>query len=444
MKSRQRVSKAPLPPANLELVGPSRAGMAGFQAAVLATELPPSCAVAVVRGYRLVTNWAAGPDGWPAPGQTTLLGWEDRVSRSPDHELLIWAPLATIASELRNPAAADRRWIALACTILSGWAAAIGARKTAALLAEAAALACPTDPQFAWAAGKALAGQNIPWCAEHWFSRASRIAIWNKDWDTHAAALGSLAQLARVDGRFQDAEKLLTTALRVAKRENLREREGKFCVDLLTLAAHSNDVRKAETHARSALQACAPADDALVDLARGIANLWYKHGRFASALQVYRALLPHVSEATERLQIASACARAAGAVSDEATFHVASRTAWTLLDAGIAETEHPTATFALATGAIDLALWDDARHALAAALHGATLAGDEVLVARIRSAQQPIGNNQTASRTPDLRNATRSPDRSLAGEIARKLDRRVHIPAAGQADEPIGDSGPGT
>jgi hypothetical protein len=169
---------------------------------VLAAELPPACAVAVIRAYRLVVAWARSPDAWTAPGQTTLFGWEQRAWQSSDSEMPVWAPLATIASELANPATADAKWLALACTALSQWAQGLSASGTASLFADAAASACPADPWFAWAAGELHRQQGRRREAERWLKQASKVAVWTRDWDAQAATLHRLrCGTRRIPGR---------------------------------------------------------------------------------------------------------------------------------------------------------------------------------------------------------------------------------------------------
>jgi hypothetical protein len=355
------------------------------------------------------------------------MGWDEQVARAPDDELLVWAPLATIASELRNPATADPRWIALSCTILSGWASRIGARQAALLFAEAAALGCPTDPHFAWSAGDMYLREGHLQHAERWLRRSSRIAVWYRNWDAQTAALSSLGAVAKMAGRDAEAEKLLSSALRIARRAVLREREARLCHDLLLLAARSDDVRKAERFATEGMLACAPSDPTLIPLARDIAALWFRHNRFGTAAQVFKALLPQITAPDERLHVAAHCARAAGAVSDAETFRVSSMEAWMLIDAGSVEAQHPVAALAIGLGALDLACWNDARHALTSAVHSATLAGNKAVAEEARAALQRVPTNQLDGLTPGSGPRTRRMDatESLAAEFVRKLESRT-------------------
>jgi tetratricopeptide (TPR) repeat protein len=427
MKGRPRSSQAALPRAPLDLPHSCGFRHAELEDAVLAAELPSACAVAVIRAYRLVVAWARSPNAWTAPGQTTLFGWEQRAWQSPDSEMPVWAPLAAIASELRNPAAADAKWLALACTALSRWAQGLGAGGTASPFAEAAASACPADPWFAWAAGELHRQQGRRREAERWLRQASKVAVWTRDWDAQAAALGRLGTLAREAGRHGDAKKLLLSAVRVAKRAGLRQRLPAIWRDLFLLAGASGNLEEVEHCAREALNAGGPDDPGLPALAREMAGIWIRHGSFARALRVLRALLPHLTTPGERLRAAARSAHAAGAVGDEQAFRQAWDEAWFLAGSPGMSLRAEDA-LALAFGALDLDLAGEASKAVDAVL--ASTAGDseEALAHQVQAA---LERPQTKVREALRRSAAiraQHPGDVLANGLAQALEKRVDAP----------------
>jgi tetratricopeptide (TPR) repeat protein len=428
MKGRPRASQAALPRAPLDLPHSCGYSHAELEDAVLAAELPPTCAVAVLRAYRLVVAWARSPDAWTAPGQTTLFGWEQRAWQSSDGDMRVWAPLATIASELGNPAAADARWLALACTALSRWAQGLGAGGTAALFAEAAAFACPAEPWFGYAAGDLHGRQGRPREAERWLKQASKVAVWTRDWDAQAAALCRLGTLAREAGRHRDAEKMLFSAQRISKRAGLRQRLPAIWRDLLLLAGAAEDVEKAERYCREALNTGGPADPGLPALARDMADIWIRHRHFARALRILRALLPHPDLPGERLRAAACRARAAGAVGDEQAFRQAWDDAWFLAGSAGGSLRSEDA-LALTLGALDLDLAGEARKALDAVL-AATADGDkEGLANQIQTGlERPQKKEREALRhSAGIR--ARHPGDLLAYDLAQALEKPGDDPA---------------
>jgi hypothetical protein len=422
LKDRPRASQAALPRAPLDLADRHGFRHAQPEDAVLAAELPPSCAVAVMRAYRLVVAWSRGPDAWTAPGQTALFGWEQVAWQSSDDEMPIWAPLATIASELRDPATADAGWLALACTTLSRWAREFGACGTAALFAEAAAFACPADPRFACAAGDLHARQGHPREAERWLKRASKVAVWVRDWDAQIAALSTLGTLAREARRLENAEKLLISALRIAKRVGLYRRMPAIWHDLLLLAVASKNLEKAERYAREGLHASGLADPELPAIAGGMADIWIQHGHFARAHRVLHALLPHLATPAERLSAAAWSARAAGAVGDEPAFRQAWNNAWLLAGStgpGLRD------ALALALGALELGFVGEAHEALDAALASTGDSDDEALARQVQAAleRSQKKDRETLRSFPGIR--ARHPGDALACDLAQALNNRA-------------------
>jgi hypothetical protein len=156
-----------------------------------------------------------------------------------------------------------------------------------------------------------------------------------------------------------------------------------------------------------------------------VAYFWMGQGRFAPALDVFRAVLPHLADPSERLLCAGNLGRAAGAVGDRAGFEEAWEQVWTgdewekLPSAGQAVLE-------LAHGASSLRDWPRAEKAAETARDLAqkrsqgqvVILSDTVLDAarRKRGMEAPAAASDAAEDTQDL-----AADfvRSLRGAAAR-------------------------
>ncbi|MFL5386685.1 MAG: tetratricopeptide repeat protein [Longimicrobiaceae bacterium] len=352
--------------------------------------MPQEYALAVLRTYRLVLMFAVR-NSVATLDLAALAQWEEHVlEKFEAWDVAVWSPLTVIASALRNSEAVDRDWLALACMTLVEWALKHGARDSAASLAEAAALIAPANPRYAYVAGRMHRDRGRLREAEMWLQRSRRVAVWNDDREAHSIALNSLGNLEQLKGRYAEAEELLLAALRAAKRARLRERQAAVYHDLLVMAVYTEKFAKGFEYARAAFNAYPPNHPALQKLAHDVAYLWFRHGQHSRALLVFQALLPHFEEPDARLRVLGYAARACGALGDVETFHRYRTEAFSIIDSGAVNLLRANAALELGMGALSLALWGEAEHALKFALESAADAGDNEVVVKASDALEHL------------------------------------------------------
>lgn len=372
MKRRRR-SKAPLPRAPLELAYPLTARAAGPEGGAVLREVPPAHALMVLKALRLVLAWCQGPD--VAEGllrRPEMKAWEEEVLLSRFEEAL-WAPVATLASELRRPERADPRTISNACFAVSEWALGARAEETALLFTEAAALAWPENARWAWIAGRLFRNLGRFREGELWLKRAIRVAVWNDDWETQDLALNSLGNLYREQGSLPEALRYLRRAFAVARRHTSKGRAGAVTHDLFAVSILAGESTRAEKLALYAFDLYGPEHPNLPRLAYDIAQFWAHQGRFSIALPVLKALRRYFHRSVDRLKVVTATGRAAGACADAGLFDRMWTEAWEIIGRRepAIETALPGALLDLGFGAASLGQWSRAAEALAAALKGA-------------------------------------------------------------------------
>jgi tetratricopeptide (TPR) repeat protein len=433
MKRNRRLSEAALPDAPLEFARPFSVAGAELQDTVIAAEVPSPYTLAAVRCYRLVLDWARGPEqASMLHDEAALREWEESILTARYEDMDIWAPLAVIAGEVRAPDEADPERIAYACFALTEWALGKNATGTALLFAEAAALAAPASARHAYIAGRLLRHHGAVHEAELWLRRAERLAVWNHDRETQAHCLNSIGMLHQRAGRYHEARTTLTTALRVAKRAGLQELQAASLHNLLVVSVYTGNLAAADEHARRAFAAYPAGHASIPKLAADVAFLWAQQGHFARALQVLQALLPGFSDPDARLRITGYAARAAGAVGDTQAFRAAWTEAWDILDAGTAEHLRPAAALELGLGALNLAAWADASMALHIARTAAEEAHDSETIVRAEESLKLLEREEKADRVvhPGIRN---HPSDALARDLVKTL-RGSSLPAA-QAED---------
>jgi len=261
----------------------------------------------------------------------------------------------------RNPAAQ----LTQACHALSRWASDQGLPHTALAFAHSAALATPDEPSPAYAVGL-LARRSAEYRrAETWFRRTLALARRTGDWNYYGLACIGLGNLNRQRGDYPTARTWYIKALRVSRRRGLWDVRPMALHDLFCVAAKGGHAEEAEGWARRAYRAYGRRHPRLVVLAHAVARFWLEGERYDEALQVFRAVLPHIDRLTERRVVMSNVALAAAGMGDRLTFAAMWSETWRLVD-DYEDTERVAeALVALAQGAA--ALGDPDRGQLAAA-----------------------------------------------------------------------------
>ncbi|MFL5384073.1 MAG: tetratricopeptide repeat protein [Longimicrobiaceae bacterium] len=228
----------------------------------------------------------------------------------------------------RNPAAQ----LTQACHALSRWAGEQGLPRTALAFAHSAALATPDEPFPAYTVGL-LARRSAEYRrAETWFRRTLALARRTGDWNHYGLACIGLGTLFRQRGDYPTARLWYVKALRVARRRALWDVRPMALHDLFCVAANGGHAEEAEEWARRAFRAYGRRHPRLVALAHDVARFWLEEGRYDEALQVFRALLPHINRLNDRRLISSNMARAAAGLGDRLTFAAMWSETWRLVD----------------------------------------------------------------------------------------------------------------
>ncbi|HVH11744.1 MAG TPA: hypothetical protein VM759_01770, partial [Longimicrobium sp.] len=156
-------------------------------------ELAPEVALPVWQTLRSVLMWAGEEPALRGDlfEPCAMADWERQLlqdSWEPD----VRCPLAVLVGELGKGTEASLETIARACLCVTDWALERGHTATALAFAEAAALAWPQHPRYAWMAGRLLRRHGRLREAEQWIRRASKAAATVQDRETQTLAINSL------------------------------------------------------------------------------------------------------------------------------------------------------------------------------------------------------------------------------------------------------------
>lgn len=143
---------------------------------------------------------------------------------------------------------------ACACEQIAMWAQEEGHADAAIHFSEAAALINPTDPYFAFIAGRTNRLVGIPWRAEVFYSRAIRHGYRLQNWDVYVRANLGLGRLHADRGRARIAAKHFFSAARTALDQGHDWLAAQTYHDLFPLHYELGDIKKAHELARKALE----------------------------------------------------------------------------------------------------------------------------------------------------------------------------------------------
>jgi tetratricopeptide (TPR) repeat protein len=365
MSSVRHRSNAELPPSPLDFAYPLAVPDATVLGAVILHEVPDTFALHAWRALRLAFAWAAGPEVSGAVFDAAELeAWEADVLTTTGVDEALWAPIAVIAAEVARPEAVDPERLAHACLAVTDWALGCGAHGTAVLFAEAAAVAWPNNARLAWLCGKFYRERQQFGRAEMWLKRARRVAVWTGDWEMQAQAINSLANLKIQHGDLTTARRLLLSAVRVAKRNRLRERHAMILHDLFVVSTYLGRFDEADTYAQQAFTAYGPDHPNLSKLSFDVAHLCTQLGQFSRALEVLEELRTRFDDRDNQLRVIASIARAAAAAGDADAFDRAWTESWTLIDGRPVDDLRAAAALELGLGAASLQRRKYALHAL--------------------------------------------------------------------------------
>ncbi|MBW3571729.1 MAG: tetratricopeptide repeat protein [Gemmatimonadetes bacterium] len=264
---------------------------------------------------------------------------------------------------LADPAGAQEQEVMAACRQAADWAEQRGLLATAVTLATAAALASPAHAGAAFRVGQIARRKGEGARAETWFRRAVGLGRQAKDWLSYSEAFLGLGNLYKQRGNYPAARRFHIRGLRAARRHALRDVQGRALHDLFTIAVETSPPAEAEELARLAFRAYGPRHPKLPVLAHDVAYFWMSQGRFEPALEVFRAVLPHLHDTGERILCAGNVGRAAGAVGNRAVFDEAWEQVWGAQGEWEKQALAPQALLELAHGASSLRDWARAERA---------------------------------------------------------------------------------
>ncbi|HEU4881327.1 MAG TPA: tetratricopeptide repeat protein [Longimicrobium sp.] len=313
---------------------------------------------------------------------------------------------------LTDPVGAQEQDVMAACRQAADWAEQRGLLATAVTLATAAALASPTNAAAAFRVGQIARRKGEGPRAETWFRRAVGLGRQAKDWASYSEAFLGLGNLYKLRGNYPAARRFLIRGLRAARRHALRDIQGRALHDLFTIAVETSPPDEAQELARLAFRAYGPRHPKLPALAHDVAYFWMSQGRFEPALEVFRAVLPHLHDPNERIICSGNVGRAAGATNNRAVFDEAWEQVWGAAGDWDKLPLAAQAQLELAHGASSLRDWGRAERAAESARDlgqrksagGVVIESEAVLDAarRKRGPEQPAAEPAAAEDTQDL------------------------------------------
>lgn len=361
--------------------------------------------------YRDVVLWSGAEerDGlFSAGAHAARLRELEAVGADPALDRALRGAAAVVA----DPSGTQEADVMAACRQAADWAEQRGLMGTAVTLATAAALASPTNAATAFRVGQIARRKGENARAETWFRRAIGLGRQAKDWASYSEAFLGLGNLYKQRGNFPAARRFHIRGLRAARRHALRDIQARALHDLFTIAVETSPPAEAQELARLAFRAYGPRHAKLPALAHDVAYFWMGLGRFEPALDVFRAVLPHLADTSERLLCAGNVGRSAGAVGDRPTFEEAWEQVWSASDEWDKLPSAGQALLELAHGASSLRDWARAEKAAEAgrelaqkrSLGQVVILSDTILDAarRKRGMELPANNGDAAEDTQDL------------------------------------------
>jgi hypothetical protein len=434
MATQRHQSSAELPPAPLDFAFPLAVPGAEVLGAVIMFEAPAPFSLHLFQALRYVTAWAQ----WAAHSgelfdDDGMRAWEAQVLTTEGVDEALWAPVGVIAGEMCRPDDVDVPRLTKACLAVTDWAIGYGAHGTALAFAEAAAAAWPNNARIAWIAGWMHFEREQFGKADTWFRRAKRVGVWTGDWDGQALAMSSLGRLQLSLGDLSGARGHLTSAVRLAKRHRLPDREAKALHTLFVVATYAGDFDTAESYAKQAATVYGPAHPDLINLAFDVSHFWTQQGHFARALSVLREMEGRFDDPDRQVRVAASTARAAGAMGEADTFQSAWADAWEVLNSGAVDHLRAAAPLELGLGAMSLNLWSQAEQALTTSRIEAEARREGDTLAKAEAALENLKHRQSMDDRVHAKRRTGGGGSDLAGQLARSLMEQKWAPALGGA-----------
>lgn len=340
--------------------------------------------------------------------------------------------LHTIGAVIRYPDLIQGAPVAAACGEVAMWADAAGRLGLALEFAEAAALIDSEAAKPAADAGHLatrLAAYDRAWI---WLTRCVMLARRAKDWEWYVRGHIRFGIMLYELGQHARARPHYWRATRAALDSGRRTLAGKAQHDLLLIEAEAGSYLSGEKCARRVLEYYPRVYERIPHFVHDYAYLLIRHGYYAPALPLSKAVLPWITQPFERIAVLATLARAAAGIEDRAEYERACAELMPIAE----ETEINTAAalVAAAEGATVWREWDRARtlalRAQAIAKkrrEGDPLRRTNVLLAQIKRREVPNPSeappavariNETAAACMRRLNVQLAPKR---GVVARRI-----------------------
>lgn len=332
-------------------------------------EFSGAMGLALWQSTRDVSLWAGVRDPEERPGLFQPGAYENRLRQIEQAgvDAAIDAPLRSLARITLDPAGISEDEVLGACRHVSAWAEQHEKLATAISFAQAGALAAPANAAAGFRVGQ-LARRKAEYArAESWFRRVIGLGRQAKDWASYSEAFLGLGNLYTQRGNYPAAKRFHIRGLRAARRHGLRDIQGRALHDLFVIAVDTNQPAEALEMARGAFKAYGPGHRKLPVLAHDLAYFWMTRGRFESALRVFQAVLPNITQPTERLLTVADIGRAAGGAGNRAEFDRAWDEVWSFAGEWHTRPHAAQALLDLARGAASLKDWTRAERAASTA-----------------------------------------------------------------------------
>ncbi len=275
------------------------------------------------------------------------------LSAVPGDEVNLRQALEDLLAVLARPSRVDPEFVGVACNRVAAWAEKKQAPRTSLEFLQAAALACPADPTFAVAVGRATRDLAEYGRAEAWYYRGIGLARQAGNWEPYVRAYLSHGIMMLRRGALPAARRSFLKALRRARRQSLREGEALALHDLFALEGRSGDREGALAYAREAVQSYGPDHASFPRLAHDIAYFWLEQGDHEHALPVFMATFSRVTRG-DRPFVLGSLSRAAAGMGDVGAYEWSRRELEEYSPApGVAEAWVDTARAALALDRLD-------------------------------------------------------------------------------------------
>ncbi|HEX2211113.1 MAG TPA: hypothetical protein VHG93_25745 [Longimicrobium sp.] len=308
---------------------------------------------------RDVDLWAlARPDaraGLFSPG--SLRRRTERIEAELETEHPARSLLLGLTRMLGSPDRVSEMEVSEVCEELSRWASDVGLPRTALAFAQRAALAAPEEAGPAYLVGLVARRAADYRRAETWLRRTLALSRRNRDWRFYGLAHLGIANLHMQRGDAPRARVRLLRALRASRRYGLWSVRSMVLHDLFCVTATGEHAENAEMYARAAFRSYGRRHPRLPVLAHDIARYWMSRGHHARAFETFRAVLPHLTRASDRLLGWANLAQAAGGAGDGIAFNEAWSRVWRMVDSGNDLERVAEAMINVALGAASLGQW---------------------------------------------------------------------------------------